>query len=94
MTATIPCQVTYTYKSGVRSRYLITMELNPQDKTARILAMSRVAPNRETGLERYLRFRRVVAPDDLRGHEPGTFTELAEYAAYLAYLRLEGVSRD
>ena len=29
MTDTIPCQVTYTYKSGVRSRYLITMELNP-----------------------------------------------------------------
>ena len=94
MTDTIPCQVTYTYKSGVRSRYLITMELNPQDKTARILAMSRVAPNRETGLERHLLFGRTVAPHDLREHEPRTFTELAEYAAYLAYLRLEGVSRD
>ena len=94
MTDTIPCQVTYTYKSGVRSSYLITMELNPQDKTARILAMSRMAANRETGLERHPLFGRVVAPDDLPGHEPGTFTELAEYAAYLAYLRLEGVTRD
>ena len=82
MTDTIPRQVTYTYKSGVRSRYLLTMELNPQDKTARILAMSRVAPNRETGLERHLLFG-SVAPDNLRGHEPGTFTELAKYAAYL-----------
>ena len=94
MTDTIPCQVTYAYKRGVRSRYLITMELNPQDKTARILAMSRVAPNRETGLERHVLFGRTVAPRDLREYEPGTFTELAEYAAYLAYLRLEGVSRD
>ena len=56
--------------------------------------MSRVAPNRETGLERHVLFGRTVAPRDLREHEPGTFTELAEYAAYLAYLRLEGVSRD
>ena len=94
MTDTIPCQVTYAYKRGVRSRYLITMELNPQDKTARILAMSRVAPNRETGLERHLLFGRVVAPDDLREYEPGTYTELAEYAAYLAFKRLEGVTRD
>ena len=27
-------------------------------------------------------------------YKPGTYTELAEYAAHLAYLRLEGVSRD
>ena len=94
MTDTIPCQVTYTYKNGVQSRYIITMELNPQDKTARILAMSRVAPNRETGLERHVPFGRTVAPRDLREYEPGTHTELAEYAAYLAYLRLEGLSRD
>ena len=94
MTDTIPCQVTYTYKSGVRSSYLITMELNPQDKTARILAMSKMAPNPETGLERHLLFGRTVAPRDLPEYELGTFTELAEYAAYLAYLRLEGVSRD
>ena len=94
MTDTIPCQVTYTYKRGVRSRYLITMELNPQDKTARILAMSRVAPNRETGLERSLIFGRTVAPRDLREYEPGTYTELAEYAAHLAFKRLGGVTRD
>ena len=94
MTDTIPCQVTYTYKGGLKSRYIITMELNPRDKTARILAIRKMAPNREAGLERHVLFGRVVAPDDLRGHEPGTFTELAEYAAYLAYLRLEGVSRD
>ena len=93
MTDTIPCQVTYTYKNGVQSRYIITMELNPRDKTARILAMSKMAPNRETGLERHLLFGRV-APHDLRGSEPGTFTELAEYAAYLAFRRLEGVTRD
>ena len=94
MTDTIPCQVTYTYKNGVQSRYIITMELNPRDKTARILAMSRMAPNRETGLERHLLFGHTVAPHDLRGSEPGTFTELAEYAAYLAFKRLEGVTRD
>ena len=94
MTDTIPCQVTYTYKIWVQSSYLITMELNPQDKTARILAISKMAPNRETGLERHLIFRRVVVPDDLRGYEPGSFPELAEYAAYLAFKRLEGVSRD
>ena len=93
MTDTIPCQVTHTYKSGLKTSYLITMELNPQDKTARILAMSKMAPNPETGLERNL-FGRTVAPRDLREYEPGTFTELAEYAAYLAYLRLEGVNRD
>ena len=94
MTDAIPCQVTYTYKNGVQSRYIITMELNPRDKTARILAMSRMAPNRETGLERHLLFGHTVAPHDLRGSEPGTFTELAEYAAYLAFGRLEGVTRD
>ena len=94
MTDTIPCQVMYTYKGGVKSRYIITMELNPQDKTARILAMSRMAPNRETGLERHLLFGHTVAPHSLRGYEPGTFNELAEYAAYLAFRRLEGVTRD
>ena len=93
MTDAIPCQVRYTYKAGVRSSYIITMELNPQDKTARILAMSRIVPNRETGLERHL-VGRDVEPRSLRGYEPCTFTELAEHAAYLAYLRLEGVSRD
>ena len=94
MTDTIPCQVTYTYKRGVQTRYIITMELNPRDKTARILAISKMAPNRETRLERHPIRERVVAPDDLRGYEPGSFTELAEYAAYLAFKRLEGVSRD
>lgn len=94
MTDAIPCQVTYTYKRGVQSSYIITMELNPQDKTARILAISRLAPNPESGLERHLLRGRTVVPSSLRGYEPGTFTELAEYAAYLAYLRLEGASRD
>ena len=58
------------------------------------LAISRKVPNRETGLERHLPLRRTVVPRSLGEYEPGTFTELAEYAAYLAFKRLEGVTRD
>ena len=93
MTDTIPCQVTYTYKGGLKTSYLITMELDPGASAAYVVSMKRTRPFPESGLERNL-FGRIVAPYDLRASEPGTFTELAEYAAYLAYLRLEGVSRD
>ena len=94
MTDTIPCQVTYTYKGGLKTSYLITMELDPGANTAYIVSIKRTTTIPEDGLERSLIFGRTVAPRDLREYEPGTFTELAEYAAYLAYLRLEGVSRD
>lgn len=94
MTDTIPCRVTYTYKSGLKTSYLITMELRPADNTAYVVSIKRTTANPKDGLERHLLFGHTVAPHDLRGSEPGTFTELAEYAAYLAYLRLEGVTRD
>ena len=94
MTDTIPCQVTHTYKSGLKTSYLITMELDPGANTAYIVSIKRTTTIPEDGLERSLIFGRTVAPRDLRESEPGTYTELAEYAAHLAFKRLEGVSRD
>ena len=94
MTDTIPCQVTYTYKSELKTSYLITMELRPADNTAYVVSIKRTTAIAEDGLERHLLRGRTVVPSSLRGYEPGTFTELAEYAAYLAFKRLEGVSRD
>lgn len=94
MTGAIPCQVTYTYKGGLKTSYLITMELDPGANTAYVVSIKRTTAIAEDGLERHLLFGRTVAPDDLRGREPGTFSELVEYAAYLAFRRLEGVSRD